>query len=646
MHERNVWRIEEEQAKFQFSHYPAFKFLLLLLLLLVCFFQLEINIYTLIIPIALAIIALLFKLNRGIIYLLFCAEIALLLIFNINKGAQQYPSSVFQDMPAMFSGRIEKIIKRDTNYTAIFAKGNAKSAELPRDINCRIYLSITNSREKNTKQIKDSLQLRVGDIISANIRIEPPPMKVLPNDFDWQAYALFNQIDWYGRAFSDNIAIINREKNLYYYAQSLSEGIAQAIGRLFNNETAPIVKALILGDKSSIGKETKANFALTGTAHVLAVSGLHVGIISSIILLLIGGINNRKLKFLVFSILIIAYIILTGFSPSVLRAGFMAIFLYFVYALERYSNTLNIFSFALLVIIIISPSELLSPSFQMSAAAVLGIVLLFPIFNSNLQSLFGFPKSIISIYIIKSISMSLAASTLITPIIAYYFGTYSLISPFANVIVIPLISFSMYFAIISLLFSMVHFPFALFYAESVNLIIQIALYINKVAAGLPFAYIKDNNIVIISIIISLSILYLLLANRRRKLLFRGSVVAVSLFCVGIIFNSNREDFAVKLLPRKHISVAEVPLSANATFIYLADRDNHRAAFPDKKLVEYLSAKESKLTVGITGFAGFATAKAVNKSKAIRIVELSHSAQDSIEKLLKLRMKLVKVVNKN
>ncbi len=630
--------LQIKDNKFNFSHYPAFKFLLLLLFFIFIFSYFEVNIYYVVISIIVVILALAFKIKKAILYILIALASAILLLFRISLSNSPQIDFVMQDVPAVFIGKVEKIISEKDTFASIIARGNIKSAELSEIKNSNVMITIS-------KKANEKIFFNIGNEIIADLKISPPQKKVLPNDFDGIFYAKYNEIQWFAKSNINKINIRNNSKNLLYYTKDINEKVSNQIDKLFYESYTPILKALIIGNKSELTEETKTTFSNTGTAHVLAVSGLHVGIISSIIILFLNAFENRKIKFAIFFVLILAYIAVTGFSPSVVRAGIMAVFVYFVYAMERRPNMLNILSLALMLMIFVDPLMIYTPSFQMSALSLLGITLLYPILNNNLQRIFFYPKSIIIKRIINSIAITLATSILVSPLVASYFKVYSIVSPLANLIIIPLFSLIMVFAIISLILSVIYFPIGSFYATSVDALLYLALKINEganwIQIHIPFI---DNYEIVISLLISSVIIYLFISNSSQKYIFRSVVSVVAIILIFVIVKNYENPSNVKIYPLKQVVIAEIPLSEDETYFYIADRKIINKPYPLNKVIEYLSIKKQNITVGITGPLGLATVQELQKNKKVNIQILGKRDQKSIEKLFKLNTDFAKYIN--
>lgn len=197
-----------------------------------------------------------------------------------------------------------------------------------------------------------------------------------------------------------------------------------------------LIAALAFGDKSLLDEETKGNFQTAGAMHILAVSGLHVGIVNGILFFVFGFIRKKEhlwIKILCCISGIWAYACLTGMSPSVQRAAIMCSMVSISLILKRNCSTYNSLAAAALISLLTSPNDLFSVSFQLSYIAVLSIVY----FGQKIQNLAN-PETIIGGYIWGIIAVSIAVQIGTMPITLFYFGAIPTYSLLTNIVVIPL----------------------------------------------------------------------------------------------------------------------------------------------------------------------------------------------------------------
>lgn len=209
---------------------------------------------------------------------------------------------------------------------------------------------------------------------------------------------------------------------------------------VFNSRLSPpaqqFVVALLLGNSSMIDKATRAEFSSAGIAHVLALSGLHVGLLALIIwwmLFPLDYMRMKKVRLVITLIAIAAFALFTGLSPSVVRATVMIGFTFAAWVFYRRSSSLNALAMAALIILVFTPSALYSVGFQLSFITV-GAVLLFSRLPERLQSRHRWVNNITATALTSMVAM-LATVALST----HYFHTVSLMSVLSNLLVLPVL---------------------------------------------------------------------------------------------------------------------------------------------------------------------------------------------------------------
>ena len=217
------------------------------------------------------------------------------------------------------------------------------------------------------------------------------------------------------------------------------------ISELFLEPQSSLVLGILIGGHGSLPKEVVDNFNNTGTSHIIAVSGYNITIIIGSLTIL-AYLFGRRWSFWLSVLTIISFVIITGASASVVRAGIMG----FLFALSgyigrQYSVGSSIF-FAGFIMLVINPKILFwDAGFQLSFAASLGIIYFFPLFElltKNWPKLFG----------IKTIILGTLSAVIATlPLILLNFGLLSLTAPIVNVLVLPLIPATMFFGFFSVL---------------------------------------------------------------------------------------------------------------------------------------------------------------------------------------------------
>ena len=211
--------------------------------------------------------------------------------------------------------------------------------------------------------------------------------------------------------------------------------IIETIDTHFSAEAAPFAKALLLGDRRDMDYETNTAFKVSGISHIVAVSGLHVSILFAMVFTL--GLHNRWLTAAFGIPALLLFAAVAGFSPSITRACIMEMLMILALCVEREYDPPTALAFAVLVMLAANPLTILSVSFQLSVGSMAGIFLFREPIAEWLKE--RMPKAIAN-----GIAVTLSAMGLTTPLVAFYFGTVSLVSPLTNLLVLWVVNFIFY----------------------------------------------------------------------------------------------------------------------------------------------------------------------------------------------------------
>lgn len=232
-------------------------------------------------------------------------------------------------------------------------------------------------------------------------------------------------------------------------SQDIKVKFSAKLGELIPDKSdRAVVTAFTIGDKSGIPHHIKEAYRDTGAAHTLALSGLHTGIIYGIIDLLLFFLNfnykSRRIKLLISATAILMYACITGFSPSVQRAAIMIIIWKSLAISSRRAARWSAWLISACIILLINPLELHDVGFQLSFAAVAGIIAIYPAINRAWELLanFRYSKIIKPVWNLAGISVACQIATL--PLVLFYFNTSPTYFLIANMAAIPLVTCTLY----------------------------------------------------------------------------------------------------------------------------------------------------------------------------------------------------------
>lgn len=324
---------------------------------------------------------------------------------------------------------------------------------------------------------------------------------------------------------------------LRYYPSVMRYGILTAIRSRFPSDVAEFACALLLGETDGIDYETDTALKISGIRHVIAVSGLHVTILFSLVFVLTG---NRKWITAILGIpVLFLFAAVAGFSPSITRACMMHTLMIVAMLLNKEYDPLTALSFAVVCMISINPFVIANVSLQLSVACMLGIILFsdkiknFLMDKKRLGQFKGRAKKLAGLFS-TSISVSLSSMILTTPLCVLYFGMVSLIGPLTNLLTLWIISFIFYGIMLVCVIGAFLPIVGTMIAWLVAWPIRYVLWIAKVMASVPLSAVYTQSVYIVCWLIFVYVLLLvfLLSKKKRPILL-GCLATIAL-CFSLV----------------------------------------------------------------------------------------------------------------
>ncbi len=266
---------------------------------------------------------------------------------------------------------------------------------------------------------------------------------------------------------------------------------------LSENE-AGVMKAILLGDRSGISKPVRALFVQTGTAHILAISGLHIGIVAALFLVFAKIMPvGRRWQLGAVIVLIAGYAFLTGARPSVVRAAVMTVIFLASFIVGKEFDRLNTLCLAGAVILTFNPFNFFDVGFQLSFSCIFAIIYAdLSMRKIGLRRPWGRTEDFSGrhfdgwfYYVLQSLYLSLAIWVAVAGLIAYYFGIITPITILANVVVVPLISIIVALGFGLLLIGVLLPAWAFMFAMCLKVVLNIMVGLIFLFDKVPFAHI-------------------------------------------------------------------------------------------------------------------------------------------------------------
>ncbi len=274
-------------------------------------------------------------------------------------------------------------------------------------------------------------------------------------DFNYRNYLAKDGI--YSVIYYPEIELIEKNQGNLVYAKILSfkNKLRESIYQNLSPPQSSILGAMILGDKSRISTEWKEKLNYAGVRHLTAVSGMHVAILTSVLMTLLIGLGLwRQQAFYGAVILITLFIVMTGLQPSAIRAGIMGGLFLFAQHLGRLNSASRAIVMAAAIMLAQNPLLLrLDVGFQLSFLAMMGIIYLRPAFRNWFRKIPNFFQ------LRNILIMTLSAQIFTLPILIYNFGYMSLVAPIANILIVPLLPYIMVLGFVCGILGMLWQPF-------------------------------------------------------------------------------------------------------------------------------------------------------------------------------------------
>ncbi len=274
---------------------------------------------------------------------------------------------------------------------------------------------------------------RYGDILYIKGKLrEPEPPKNL-GEFDYKRYLRYKQVFY--TVFAKDTACEKQGSRIDNLFKQVSYGVKYKLLEVIYSSVpkaeADILNGLMLGNQRVIPDDVYDRFKITGTVHILAVSGMNVGLIGLFIFLVLKVFRvKRKAAAVITLLFIIIFAVITGAGASIVRATIMGCVVLVGQILEKDTNLINSLSIAAFILLLFNPSNLYDVGFQLSFLATFGIIYFIDWVEAKIK---GMPK-----WLSGTLASSVAAQLFLTPVMADTFHQTSVISVLANIFIVPL----------------------------------------------------------------------------------------------------------------------------------------------------------------------------------------------------------------
>ena len=341
-------------------------------------------------------------------------------------------TSVYQDGDGIVATVSEALLNKPKTY-----KANARITALYRN---KTYLPVTGTVIIYFNKDGINKQLQYGSQILFTRSLQSIKNTGNPGSFDYHRFLLFQGVT--GQVFlkSNEYRILRGTdaSSLQTFLNAIRRYVIQTLQTYIQGkDEQSVAEALLIGYRNDLDKQLVLSYSRTGVVHIIAISGLHLGMIYGFILLLFSRFKNRKWhRFVVPVIALLVlwlFTLIAGAVPSILRSAVTFSFIAIGMFINRKTNIYNTLAASAFCLLLFNPFLLWDVGFQLSYTAVLGIVL----FSAPIANCLYFQNKMLNA-IWQMISITLSAQILTLPVILYNFHQFPLLFLFINLIVIPL----------------------------------------------------------------------------------------------------------------------------------------------------------------------------------------------------------------
>lgn len=367
-----------------------------------------------------------------------------------------------------------------------------------------IVININKDDEKTVLSIKakenvlvyyySDIDLNLGDKVRIKGILKELSSNTNFNLFNYKNYMLSKNT--YYSMSADNIVIVEENKNIFYKIKNY------LIKRISNIKSYEYLDTFILGNSSGISDNVLESYRINGISHLFSVSGMHITLLSTIILFILNKIKKSNINYILVILFLIFYMFLTSFTPSVIRATFLFIFLTLNKFLNLKLSTFRILFIILCIVLIINPFNIYNVGFKFSYIISMYLVLFSKIINRYKN------------YITKTLITSFISFLASIPILINNYFNINIMTILNNIIFVPLVSIIIFpFSLIVLLIPKLD----LIYNFMINILENLSLFISNFKIEIILSKVNIFIIILYYVIITL-ILYKMLKRKYKYII--------------------------------------------------------------------------------------------------------------------------------
>ncbi len=391
--------------------------------------------------------------------------------------------------------------------------------------------------------------------------------------FDYRRY--LNSNGYYGSILVKDFETISTKFSLMNLVYETQNYINNTFEKYLTKDFSGILSGMIIGDTSNISNETKEDFQKSGITHLLAVSGSNIATVILFSNYIVIKLFGKRYSDYISIIFIVFFVLISGSSPSVVRAGIMAILNLLANILIRKTESINNLIIASFFILIYNPLAVINIGFLLSFAGTIGII----VFSKGINK---FLEKYIKIKTFSEIiSLNLSAQIMIFPITLYFFNSFSLVGILANLLIIPVITLLTFSGISILFSSLVSMRISKIISLVINLITNYILAVIKSLEYLGFLNLSMPTPKIWMLAVYYIFVYLEYSNFKienqnyisrvsesKNNLFKLKALKILQVLICVIIGVN---VLLKFLPRNYTEITAIDVGQGDAFLIVTEK---------------------------------------------------------------------------
>lgn len=481
--------------------------------------------------------------------------------------------------------------------------------------NIKIILIVKKNKKDNESNSKLMKKLEFGTQIKLAGEYTAPEGQRNFKGYSYKEYLMTKEI--YGTVKIENSNDVETiKKNQSNFFEKMINKVSNLLKRkveiLLPENSASLLKGILLGDCTDISSDVKENFKECNLSHMLAVSGAHLSyLIIGINIILSKKIFGKRASKIITIFGIIIFMNITNMSPSIERAGISSIICIIASLIHRKPDAINAVAIAVLCTVIKNPLSILNVGMQLSYAGTLSLLM----FangreeNNSREIIENNEKGKnIKKYLVESIKVTLCANILIMPLTVYKFNTISLNFILANLVAGPLLGLSLILGLIMLVTSFISLNIAKLFSFILNIILIILMKSTKLISQIPYSNITVITPHLISIVIIYTIIFLgyYIAKSpelrkklkvNKKLMIKTIAIVLSITIISVATLNLLEEKKLKLyfvdVGQGDCTYLKTPSGKNILIDGGGNRDKEKYDVGKKVLLPYLLDRRVK-----------------------------------------------------